>query len=226
MLKTDTMPRSAWQKIQTYLNVLNHVMISIVAVYMTFLCYNAGNRAISWHAWLCTLGYQLLMTQSILAFYSENVWSKEHKRQTQKKLHWVLQAVGSSAAIVGMIVEYIGRSQKLKSHFSSTHSIIGLIAGIWTLTGMFNGIFALWAVELKKYFRPIYLKLAHNLNGLIAFVLGMTSLYFGYDKGFMKLNSREDIRLWLQALAIITILLSLVGAIRSSLHLIRVAFFK
>lgn len=112
------------------------------------------------------------MTESILAFYSENVWSKEHTRQTQKTLHWILQAVGSWAAITGMIIEYIGRSQKSKSHFSSTHSIIGLIAGIFTLIGMLNGISALWSVELKKYARPVYFKLAHNLNGIAAFVLG------------------------------------------------------
>lgn len=51
--------RSAFQVIQTYFNLLNHVMISTVAIYMTFLCYNAGNRLISWHAWLCTLGVSL-----------------------------------------------------------------------------------------------------------------------------------------------------------------------
>lgn len=114
------------------------------------------------------------MTQAILAFYSENVWSKQHTRQTQKTIHWVLQAVGSSVAILGIIIEYIGRSQKSKPHFSSTHSTIGLIAAIFTFIGMLNGISALWSLELKIYVRPIYLKLAHNLNGIAAFVLGKT----------------------------------------------------
>lgn len=54
----------------------------------------------------------------------------------------------------------------------------------------------------------------------------MVALYYGYDKGFMRGNSRADIRMWLQALAIITIFLSLIGALRSSLNLVRVAFFK
>lgn len=53
---------------------------------------------------------------------------------------------------------------------------------------------------------------------------GMIALYFGYDKGFMKENSRDDIRMWLQALAIITILLSLIGALRSTLKFIRAIF--
>lgn len=52
----------------------------------------------------------------------------------------------------------------------------------------------------------------------------MTALYFGYDKNFMKKNSREDIRMWLQILAIITIILSLVGALRTLMNQIRVVF--
>lgn len=51
-----TMPRSAWQKIQSYFNLLNHILIFVVAIYMSVLCYGTGNRAISWHAWLCTIG--------------------------------------------------------------------------------------------------------------------------------------------------------------------------
>lgn len=116
--------------------------------------------------------YHLLMVQSISVFYSENVWSKQRPRQTQKTIHWILQSIGSTAVIAGVIIEYIGRSLKSKSHFSSTHSTIGLIALIFTLIGMLNGISALWSVQLGKYMRPIYFKLAHNMTGIIAFVLG------------------------------------------------------
>lgn len=115
------------------------------------------------------------MTQAILVFYSENVWSKQHTRQTRKTFHWILQAIGSLAAIIGIIIEFIGRSLKSKSHISSTHSTIGLIAAISTFVGMFSGIHALYSMELKKYVRPVYSKLAHNLNGIIAFSLGIVN---------------------------------------------------
>lgn len=60
--KVEKIPiRNAWQVIQTYFNVLNHVMASIAAVYMSFMCYNAGNKAISWHAWLCAVGVSYLI---------------------------------------------------------------------------------------------------------------------------------------------------------------------
>lgn len=112
------------------------------------------------------------MTQSILAFYSQNVWSKELSRPAQRTFHWVLQATGSTAAIIGMIIEFVYRNQRSKEHFATTHSIVGLTAGIFTLIGMLNGVSALWSVELRRYISPVYLKLAHNMNGIAALVLG------------------------------------------------------
>lgn len=47
---------STWQHVQIYFNILNHMLIFSVAIYMTFLCVRAGNLPISWHAWLCTIG--------------------------------------------------------------------------------------------------------------------------------------------------------------------------
>lgn len=55
--KAERMPvQTTWQTIQTGLNVLNHALIFIVAVYMSRLAYNAGNAAINWHVFLCTVG--------------------------------------------------------------------------------------------------------------------------------------------------------------------------
>lgn len=55
--RRDTMPVwTVWQPIQSILNMINHAMILITSVYMTFLNYNTGNKAISWHAFLCTIG--------------------------------------------------------------------------------------------------------------------------------------------------------------------------
>lgn len=108
------------------------------------------------------------MTEAILAFYSQNVWSQQHTRYVRKTFHWVLQTIGSLAAIIGMIIEFSNKTR----HFQSTHSIIGLTAGILTLIGMLNGVTALFVIELKRYTKPFYLKMAHNVNGIAAFVLG------------------------------------------------------
>lgn len=128
------------------------------------------------------------MTESIMAFYSYNVWSKQHTRQTQRTVHWVLQAIGSCAAIASMITEYVGRENLSKGHFMTTHSKIGLAAGIFTLAGMLNGVSALWSKELKRYLRPVYFKFAHNINGITAFILGK---YFNFHMKYSSINSFE-----------------------------------
>lgn len=59
--------RSAWQKIQFVFNLLNHILIFVVAIYMSFLCYGTGNRPISWHAWLCTIGVCVIISKQLLS---------------------------------------------------------------------------------------------------------------------------------------------------------------
>lgn len=112
------------------------------------------------------------MAQAIMMFYSQNIWSKRYPRHTQRTFHWILQVIGSSAAILGIIIEYIGRWQKSKNHFISTHSTVGLIAGIFLLVTMLGGISALWSTKLKKYVRPIFIKMAHTFSGIAVFILG------------------------------------------------------
>lgn len=112
------------------------------------------------------------MAQTILVFYSHNLWTKKIKRKIQRRIHWIFQLVGSLAAIIGMIIEYIGRERKGKSHFTSYHALFGLIAGILALISLCGGISALWSIELKRYARPICFKMGHSLFGIITFVLG------------------------------------------------------
>lgn len=48
--------RSAFGLISSYINLVNLVFVSVVAIYMTFICYHNGNKAITWHTWLCMMG--------------------------------------------------------------------------------------------------------------------------------------------------------------------------
>lgn len=53
--------RFTWQSIQIVLNVVNHTLISIASIYMTYVAYSNGNAAISWHVFLCTIGVSELL---------------------------------------------------------------------------------------------------------------------------------------------------------------------
>lgn len=63
------------------------------------------------------------MCESILSLYKQNSWSTVHCKRTKTNLHWILQAIGSTMAIAGMVVEYLTR----QSHFRSIHSQLGKI---------------------------------------------------------------------------------------------------
>lgn len=54
-----------WQSIQIVFNVLNHILISIASIYMTYVAYSNGNLAISWHVFLCTIGVSHLNKREI-----------------------------------------------------------------------------------------------------------------------------------------------------------------
>lgn len=113
------------------------------------------------------------MSEAILAFYDKNVWSQQYSKDTKRYLHWIIQTAGSGLAIIGIIIEFINREYYLyKPHFSSTHSIIGLIAFILTIIACANGVTALWSIELRNYCKPLYLKFYHVFIGMAAFITG------------------------------------------------------
>lgn len=113
------------------------------------------------------------MAEALMTFYPHNIWSKKLTRETQTTCHWVLQTLGSATVVAGIITEYVSRQNSSKNHLSSAHSIIGFIALIFTLLGMLNGMFLTWPKDLKKSANHVYIKLAHNITGITAYVLGM-----------------------------------------------------
>lgn len=158
------------------------------------------------------------MCESIMALYAQNSWSGLHTRRTQTNLHWILQALGSGMAIAGMVVFYLERDY----HLDSTHSIVGFVSLILTCLGILNGTSALWSRELMRLMRPVYTKLFHNVVGILAFVTGMVSLIYGFNK--LRYNITRDVIVALQVLCGITLVISLIGAAGSLKRLVEGAF--
>lgn len=44
------------EKVEVYLNTLNHMFIATVSIYLTWLCYGLGYSYLTMHMWLCTIG--------------------------------------------------------------------------------------------------------------------------------------------------------------------------
>lgn len=116
------------EKVEILANTLNHSFIVVTTFYITWYCFHVGfSELITYHVWLTTIGYQLLMAEGILAMYKHNtVTLLAEDRQQKKTVHWIMQAVGGLLATTGIIIQIISRFRLGKPHFSLPHSILGI----------------------------------------------------------------------------------------------------
>lgn len=117
-----TKKHSTWYKVQSYLNVLNHIMNGSVACFLTLYLIREGRDSFSWHVFLTTIGYQLLMAEAIMVFYTPNSWTYFHSYKTKKHLHWILQLIATIFIITGNVIISTIRTTP---HFKTVHAITG-----------------------------------------------------------------------------------------------------
>jgi Eukaryotic cytochrome b561 len=108
-------------------NITNHALIAITTFYITWYSIYFGFLSnITVHAWCSTIGYQLFMSEGIMALYSKNTYTIPVKQRSMKKrFHWILQAIASFMAIFGSAFEFYKREVGSRPHFSSFHSVTG-----------------------------------------------------------------------------------------------------
>lgn len=106
---------SLLHKLEICLNTLNHAFIGICTFYNMWYFYNYGfDKAHTWHAFWCSIGFQLLMAEGILAFYSGNTFTLFASHSSKKWLHGALQATGGTFGLIGFFLEVVQRSQANK----------------------------------------------------------------------------------------------------------------
>ncbi|CAO1331259.1 unnamed protein product [Diamesa serratosioi] len=154
--------------IESYFNTINHVLNGSMALYMTWLCFQAGWTITTWHALLLTIGYQLLMAEGIMALYSANSWSYFHSKDTKRLVHLIVLVGATILILVGISLKIANVSSE--KHFKSIHSITGLVSMVFLVLGMLQGFAAYFAKELKVYIKPVYTKLLHILMATFCFV--------------------------------------------------------
>lgn len=191
-------------------NLVNHIMIGFLTIYIIYLGRDLSNNT-NVHAVLSTIGYVLLMSEAIVVLAEENLWTNFLSRQVSKHIHWILQVGAAVFIIVGVAVKY----DKKESHFHSTHAITGIISVGLIIFVALMGIFAFYSVELRRIIRPVLFKLIHNIFGIGCFVIGMTSLLYGYEKKWMTIKATDEMKLTSVILTYAITVFSLVGAFGS-----------
>ncbi|XP_049874949.1 uncharacterized protein LOC126373037 [Pectinophora gossypiella] len=157
-----------------------------VCVTMWFAFKTVPVNAYQLHIGLSVIGYQLLMAHGIICLRSSG-WSflsVKHRR----RVHWILQLLGSVIAIAGSAVMINEKS----IHFNTVHGKLALAALIFTCASLINGLTSLYSVELRRFIPWKLSKISHIILGTAAFALSSACLVFGYNKNSFKKWASEE----------------------------------
>lgn len=61
------------------------------------------------------------MAEAIIGIYHTNSWSRQHNRRSRHNIHWIMQAVGSTLSLAGVLCEYL----HTRRHFNNHHAFLG-----------------------------------------------------------------------------------------------------
>lgn len=209
----------AFQRLETFLFILNQMCIGFVTIYMNWLCLSTGLQKTSLHAWLVTLGYSLLMAEAVMIHYNANPLTSHYKRHQKHTIHWVLQLAGGGLGMGGTLYKCIQKGFLL----TSTHGKLGFATFILCLVSWLSGLTALYQLKLKHYVRPLLNRTFHNLIGFACFVLALLSQYYGYETGFFRRAHKDGstLPICMKAITLISLVLTCIGPIKALLQKIR-----
>lgn len=85
-----------------------------------------------------------------------------------------------------------------------------------------QGVWAYFSFELRTIVKPVTSKFLHNVTSVLCFVIGMVSLIYGYRYGSTHdLFTSVDVEYSLIGIAIVTTVLSLIGAVKSEVKFVK-----
>lgn len=129
------------------------------------------------------------MSEAILLFSPSGSPIKSFPHKTKSRVHWILQCLCLTCAILGMSAIYYNKYLNGKPHFTSWHGLLGLV------TMLVTGLQSLAAVPLlyhsmAKGWSLGKLKRYHAATGLVTYVLGSASLLLGLNSAWFSSSVR------------------------------------
>ncbi|CRK93981.1 CLUMA_CG007507, isoform A [Clunio marinus] len=201
-----------FQKIEIFVNVGNHCLLSIVVFYLVWYVFQDNFSELTCiHSLLCTLGF-FFMTEGILLMNKQNAPTILNKgRRSMTKYHWIFQALGFILMVIGSVIEWLYREWEGKIHFHAKHGIIGLVALIFMAVTAISGCSALFSQELKSILNPLFNKSAHHIFAIISFITLVVGICFTLvQQNFTKRHDPGNLRIvmcWMLGfIAILTLL--------------------
>uniref|UniRef100_UPI0037E8E2B6 transmembrane reductase CYB561D2 n=1 Tax=Semicossyphus pulcher TaxID=241346 RepID=UPI0037E8E2B6 len=159
-----------------------HLICIFFTVFIAVLS-RPGTSLFSWHPFLMTLAFSLFMTEAILLFSPHGSPMKKFPHKTKGRVHWILQSLCASSAVLGLAAISYNKHLNDKPHFTSWHSLLGLltvcVVGLQSLAAVpliYHSLAKGWSLaKLKRY---------HAASGLVTYLLGSGSLLLGLSSAW------------------------------------------
>ncbi|GAA6221873.1 cytochrome b561 domain-containing protein 2 [Lates japonicus] len=156
---------------------LTHFICIVFSVFIALLS-RPGSSLFSWHPFFMTLAFSLFMTEAILLFSPHGSPIKRFPHKTKGRVHWILQCLCLSCAVLGLAAISYNKHLNGKPHFTSWHGLLGLltvcVVGLQSLAAVpliYHSLAKGWSLaKLKRY---------HAASGLVTYLLGSVSLLLG-----------------------------------------------
>ncbi|XP_023117970.1 transmembrane reductase CYB561D2 [Amphiprion ocellaris] len=174
---------------RTASSLLTHFICFSFTLFVAFLS-KPGTSWFSWHPFLMTLAFSFFMTEAILLFSPHASPIRKLPHKTKGCVHWVLQCLCVSCAVLGLAAISYNKHLNGKPHFTSWHGLLGLftvcVAAAQSLAALpliYHSLAKGWSLaKLKRY---------HAASGLITYLLGSCSLLLGLFSAWFTASVRE-----------------------------------
>lgn len=134
--------------------------------------------------------FSFFMTEAILLFSPHGSPIKRFPHKTKGRVHWVLQCLCVSCALLGVAAISYNKHLNGKPHFTSWHGLLGLltvcVVALQSLAAVpliYHSLAKGWSLaKLKRY---------HAASGLVTYLLGSASLLLGLSSAWFTASVRE-----------------------------------
>lgn len=186
--ETESEPR-IYGVTRTASAALTHITCVVFTVFIAVLA-KPGSSLFSWHPFFMTLAFSFFMTEAILLFSPHGSPIKRFSHKTKGRVHWILQCLSVSCAVLGVAAICYNKHLHGKPHFTSWHGLLGLltvcVVGLQSVAAVpliYHSLAKGWSLaKLKRY---------HAASGLITYLFGSASLLLGLSSGWFTASVRE-----------------------------------
>lgn len=106
--------------------------------------------------------------------------------QNRVTAHWIIQSFAVLLILIAQTCIFTNKNNLGKPHFTSTHSIFGLITVLLTISSAFGGIFTKYSFGLRNIVKPIVTKIFHSFFGIVSYVMAIITIILGFNQMWVE----------------------------------------